>query len=219
MGLTLLVLGAFLMHEEPEDRAHHLRGTLDVPGASLKEQLVLAEAEYRAGNWGEAARHIGALLNDTQPPAEAYWFDAHLKERLGELQQAEVSMRRYLSIEGSRRTALSDLARIVAAQGRVEEAGNLYAQAVSKSLNPDDVLRSARLSKDAGDYLLAIRRIEAGIDTLGPAIPLLEEKMSLRIEMGQNRQALSDLEDLLKLAPKHPRWNQMRDELKLLIVD
>ena len=173
-------------------------------------QYDLALAAWRAGDVERSRALVSANRASPDWPVDAVWLEAMLAKSMGQHHEAEILLLHHLQHPDARQSAYSELAETVRIQGRFREAGAHYRRAAQETLDPDDVIWSAKMAAKIGEYDVALRRLDWGLAFLGQAVSLREARVHILNDSGNSEAALRALDDLLELAPRHQGWTTLR---------
>ena len=200
-------------HEAPADRLHRLEQETNYVKKTALAQYDLAEAAFLASDFERAAEVVERLLGVEDIPLDVYWLHGQLLWQAGDLNRAHLALGHYLSEGGKRPSARRIYAGILVAMNLLETAGVEYQKSGEHTGRPDDFLRAARLALKTKNPDLAVARLEKGLSQIGPAVSLREEMVRVRIARGERKIALQEIDALLKLAPSHQGWKDLRKEI------
>lgn len=224
-----------------ETRAEELVQLVDaLPAATTAEEREQVSELWRRRAWAQAWLGRGELAVSTLRERGGYG-DTHtlrylrgvaaLMVSMGDLPSAEEALevaRRFLPDDG---TLTSELAAILLAQGRAEDAIPLWEALLHKDANNLDVRRDlAGALLAAGRGAEAVALLEAAKEACDAAPPCAIEAARASLEMGDAQAAVARLEKpmandkveaLLLLADAHTRlkaWQQAREAYAQVLV-
>lgn len=212
----LLAAGPALAHDAPSTRIDQCtRLLLDHPDdAGL--HLQRGELHRLAGHWAAGEADYGAALALGADLAQVAVCRAALALDRGDPESALAALRLVPTPDSA---ALLIQARALRRLGAPTEAAAVMAQAVATSPRPrpEDYLELAAVIMDQGEAYApqALAVLDAGVQRLGPVVPLILAAADLEARRGQNAAALVRLEAAPLALRDSPAWLARRGELLL----
>ncbi len=217
-ALLLLLFGSFA----PALLAHPF---LDDRLVLLNEQIVADPSNSRLllsrGSLLLDERHAHEALADFERALEldpelsiAHLLRAQALLADGQNAAALATARHYLELEPGSAKGWRTLVRIHEAESvaggsdaldRALAAFERYFE-VANEPRPDDYLERAALQRRAGQFDLAVRGLEDGVERLGPLSALLRTALEIERERGKIDSALAYAERLAAASPQEERW-------------
>lgn len=176
----------------------------DAPDAAFKREADrrLALLALSRGELAEARRRFAARLSSDRGAGEALFYMAVIAEREGE-PKAALQAYQQLIAAGAGMSPRSRAARLLAAEGRIEEALKVFEDLRANGRREviEIEIAQSRALFDAGFAKLAIESIDAALQRHPLHSDLLYQKAVLQDGSGQTRAALKTFEQLLRLRP------------------